>query len=178
MRNNHFTASCILQLTLLYTVLNIILHTVLYNTLYIVQYTVPYTLLYKDAKRGKRYWKYTVYWTDQCTVNFSQYPSVQGIKFSIHWCIVVYISVPQQQNIFFSWMKRPSEDSSRRIIPVQFWEVLHTFKYFFLKFKIKNHFFFCVFFCDFYNFFEFLKTLLLDLTLKKRAKKAEENTQA
>ena len=36
--------------------------------------------------------------------------------------MVVYISVPQQQNIFFSWMKRPSDESLRRIIPVQFWE--------------------------------------------------------
>ena len=36
----------------------------------------------------------------------------------VHWCMVVYISVPLQQNIFFSWMKRPSDDSSRRIVPV------------------------------------------------------------
>ena len=98
MRNNHFTASCILQLTLLYTVLNIILHTVLYNKLYIVLYTVPYTLLYKDAGRGKRYLKYTVYWTDQCTVNFSQYPSVQGIKFSIQYNIKPNI----QSNVLYS----------------------------------------------------------------------------
>ena len=48
-------------------------------------------------------------------------------------CKASYISVPQQQNIFFSWMNRPSDDSSRRIIPVQFLEVLHTFKYFFLN---------------------------------------------
>ena len=53
-----------------------------------------------------------------------------------HWGVVVYIIVPQQQNIFFSWMKRPSEDSSRRIISVQFWEVLHTFKYFCSELKI------------------------------------------
>jgi hypothetical protein len=53
-----------------------------------------------------------------------------------HWCMVVYINVPQQQNIFFSWMKTLSDDSSRRIIPVQFWEVLHTYKYFFMKLKI------------------------------------------
>ena len=49
----------------------------------------------------------------------------------LHWCMVLYMKVPQKQNIFFSWMKRPSDDSSRRIIPVQFWEVLHTYKYFF-----------------------------------------------
>ena len=60
-----------------------------------------------------------------------------------HWCMVVYISVPQQQNIFFSWMKRPSDDSSRKIIPVQFWEVLHTYKYFFSEIKkLKEYFFF------------------------------------
>ena len=53
-----------------------------------------------------------------------------------HWCMVVYTSVPQQQNIFFSWMKRPSDDCSRRIIPVPFWEVLHTLKYFFSELEI------------------------------------------
>ena len=42
MRNNHFPALFILQLTLLYTVLTIILHTVLYTTLYIVLYIVMY----------------------------------------------------------------------------------------------------------------------------------------
>ena len=31
-------------------------------------------------------------------------------------------------------MNRSSDHSSRRIIPVQFWEVLHTFQYFFLKY--------------------------------------------
>ena len=66
--------------------------------------------------------------------------------------MVVYINVPQQQNIFYSWMKRPSDDSSRRIIPVQFWEVLHTYKYFFLKLKIWKYFFYILF----YFFFGFL----------------------
>ena len=80
-------------------------------------------------------------------------------SFREHWCIVVYINVPQQQNIFFSWMKRPSNDRSRRTIPVQFWEVLHTLKYFFLLLKLKI-LFFSFFFLHF--FFEFLKTLLLD----------------
>ena len=47
MRNNHFSASCILQLTLLYTVLNIIIHTVLYNTLYVVLYIVLYIVMYR-----------------------------------------------------------------------------------------------------------------------------------
>ena len=61
---------------------------------------------------------------------------VTNVKPLPHWCMVVYISVPQQQNIFFSQMKRPSDDRSIRIIPVQFWEVLHTYKYFFLKLKI------------------------------------------
>ena len=48
-----------------------------------------------------------------------------------HCCIVIQINIPQQQNIFFSWINRPSDDSSRRIIPVQIWELLHTLKYFF-----------------------------------------------
>ena len=48
-----------------------------------------------------------------------------------HCCIVVYINVIQQQTIFFSWMYRPSDDRSRRISPVQFWELLHTFEHFF-----------------------------------------------
>ena len=51
-----------------------------------------------------------------------------------HWCIVVNSNVFQQQNIFFSRMNRSSEDSSRKIIPVQFWELLHRLKYFFLKY--------------------------------------------
>ena len=69
-------------------------------------------------------------------------------------------------------MKRPSDDSSRRMIPVQFWEVLHTFKYFFfLKLNILKLFFYCF-------FFEFLKTLLLDLTMQKRPKNPRENNQA
>ena len=42
-----------------------------------------------------------------------------------------FMYVIQQQNIFFSWMKRHSDHSSRRITPVQFWELLHTFKHFF-----------------------------------------------
>ena len=45
-----------------------------------------------------------------------------------HCCFVVHINVIQQQNIFFNLMNRPSEDSSRRIVPVQLWELLHTFK--------------------------------------------------
>ena len=49
--------------------------------------------------------------------------------YSRHCCIVVHINVFQQQNIFLSWMNRPSDDSSRRIIPVQFWELMHTFKH-------------------------------------------------
>ena len=44
-----------------------------------------------------------------------------------HCCIVVHINVLQQLNIFCSWMNKPSDDSSRRIIPVQIWELLHTF---------------------------------------------------
>ena len=63
MRNNHFPALFILQITILYTVLTIILHTVLYTTLYIVLYTVlytvPYTILLKDTKGSIE--KYTVY---------------------------------------------------------------------------------------------------------------------
>ena len=50
----------------------------------------------------------------------TKFPKASNLR---HWCMVVYISVPQQQNIFFSWMKRPSDESLRRIIPVQFWEV-------------------------------------------------------
>ena len=76
-----------------------------------------------------------------------------------HCCLVVHINVIQKQNIFFSWMNRPSDHSSRRIIPVQFLELLHKYRYFFFwnkKFKIYI-FFFTI-------FFEFLKTLLLDLT--------------
>ena len=38
---------------------------------------------------------------------------------SPHWCIVVHINFPQQQHIFFRWMNRPSDDSSRTIISVQ-----------------------------------------------------------
>ena len=49
-----------------------------------------------------------------------------------HCCIVVHINVIQQLNLFFNWMNRPSDDSPRRIIPVQFWELLHTWKHFFV----------------------------------------------
>jgi hypothetical protein len=50
-----------------------------------------------------------------------------------HCCLVGHINVIQQQTIFFSWMNRPLDDSSRRRIPVRFWELLHTFKQFFLN---------------------------------------------
>ena len=53
--------------------------------------------------------------------------------FPLHCCIVVHINVIQHQNIFFSWMNRPSDHSSRRKIPVQFWELLYTFKQLFLN---------------------------------------------
>ena len=56
-------------------------------------------------------------------------------------------------------MNRPSDESSRRIIFVQFWELLHTFKQLFWSYKIENHFFVC-------NFYK-KKILLLDLTYKK-----------
>ena len=56
--------------------------------------------------------------------------------FPKHCCIVVHINVPQQQNIFFSRMNRPSDNSSRRIIPVQFWDLLHTWKDIFQKLEI------------------------------------------
>ena len=49
MRNNHFPALRILQLTLLYTVLTIILHTVLYTTLYFVLYIVLYSVLQPET---------------------------------------------------------------------------------------------------------------------------------
>ena len=58
-------------------------------------------------------------------------PVHQEREFPNHCCLVVHINVLQQQNIFCSRMNRPSDDSSRRIIPVQIWELLHTFKYFF-----------------------------------------------
>ena len=64
--------------------------------------------------------------------------------------MVVHINVIQQQNIFFSWMNRPSDHRSRRIIPVQFWELLHTFKKKSVIKHIKKHFFF---FCNFLQFF-------------------------
>ena len=79
---------------------------------------------------------------------------LQNDPYSSHWCMVVYINVPEQQNIFFSCMKRPSDDSSRRIFAVQFWMVLHTFKYFFLKLKFLSFFLF-LFFFGFYNFQNF-----------------------
>ena len=79
----------------------------------------------------------------------------------------------QQQNIFFSRMKRPSDNSSRRLIPVQIWELLHTFKYFSEIEKFKT-FFFVLFTFIFFKF----KTLLLDLTMKKQPKNRREKTQA
>ena len=93
------------------------------------------------------------------STNFSQSKIADVFYLSLtHWCMVVYINVPQQQNIFFSWMNRPSDDSSRRIIPVQFWEDLHTFKYFFLKLKIQKPFFF--FFFWFLQFFWIFKNFV------------------
>ena len=77
-------------------------------------------------------------------------------------------------------MNRLSDDSSRRIIPVQFWKLLHTFKPFFLKktkTKQKNIYIFFYFFILKF-FLEFLKTLLLDLTMKKQPKNPEEVTPA
>ena len=44
-----------------------------------------------------------------------------------HSCLVGHINDIEQQTVFFGWMKRPSDDSFRKIILVQFWEVLHTF---------------------------------------------------
>ena len=69
----------------------------------------------------------------------------------LHCCIVVHINVIKQQNIFFSQMNRPSDDSSRRKIPVRFWGLLHTFKQFFLNKKYEN-FFVVVIFTIFLNF--------------------------
>ena len=49
---------------------------------YIVHCSVYYTvhcalaLHYTLQRHQKRYWKYTVYWTEQYTVNISQNPSV------------------------------------------------------------------------------------------------------
>ena len=69
--------------------------------------------------------------------------------------------------MFFSWMNRPSDNSSRRIIPVQFLDLLHTLKQFFF-----NDFFLSFFF--FYNFLNFKRTLLLDLSMKKWANNPRE----
>ena len=91
-----------------------------------------------------------------------------------HWCIVVHGNVFQQQNIFFSRMNQPSDDSSRRIFPVQFWDLLHTLQ-FLSEIKKFNYFFFFFFLSLFLLIF---KTLSLDLTMKKLPKKPEENTQA
>ena len=77
-----------------------------------------------------------------------------------HCCLVVYINVIQQQNIFINWMNRPSDDSFRRIFPVQIWKLPHLFK----KFLI-------IFFWSFKNF-------VICLTMEKRPKNPEENTQA
>ena len=52
-----------------------------------------------------------------------------------HCCLVAHTNVPQQQNIFFNRMNRPSDDSSRRIIPVQIWELFEIFEIFFWIFK-------------------------------------------
>ena len=113
-----------------------------------------------------------------CTILFNQRfpkicPSCQ------HCCLVVHTNVPQQQNIFFNWMNRPSDDSSRRIIPVQIWELLHTFKYFFQIKKLKTIFLFYFLFIYFLfcDFSEFLKTLLSNFTMKKRPSDPSENTQ-
>ena len=95
---------------------------------------------------------------------------------SRHCCIVVHINVLQHQNIFCSWMNRPLDDSSRRIIPVQIWELLHTCKYF-VWIKNLNLFFSSSFCCNFDIFFEFLETLLSNLTMKKRKTKKTKNTQ-
>ena len=75
-------------------------------------------------------------------------------------------------------MNRPSDGSSSRIIPVQIWELLHTLKTFFSEIKNLKQFFFFFFSSNFYNFGDFLKTLLLNLTMKKRPKNPEENAQA
>ena len=73
-------------------------------------------------------------------------------------------------------MNKPSDHSSRRIIPVQFWELLHTFKHFFSEIKnLKKHFFF--FFCNFSHFSELLTTFFLNLTMKKGQTKQNKNTQ-
>ena len=68
-----------------------------------------------------------------------------------HCYIVVHITVIQQQNIFFSWMNRISDDSSRRIICVQLWEILYTLKKNSETKNFKNFFFF-TFFLIFKNF--------------------------
>ena len=93
---------------------------------------------------------------------------------ALHCCIVVHFHVIQQQNIFFSWMNRPLNDSSRRINPVQFWKLLNIFKKFNLFFNLFFKFFCC---CNFYIFFAFLKTLLLDLTMKEQPSDPSENMQ-
>ena len=63
-------------------------------------------------------------------------------------------------------MNRLSDDSSRRKIPVRFWELLHT-----SEIKKTKYIYFVMFFSS------FLKTLLLHLTMKKRPKNPRENTQ-
>ena len=55
-------------------------------------------------------------------------------------------------------MKRPSDDSTRRILPVQFWEVLHTSKYIFSEIKsFKVFFFYLILFFIWHFFFLILK---------------------
>ena len=77
---------------------------------------------------------------------------------SYHCCLVVDINVLQKQNIFFSRMNRPSDDSPRRIIPVQFWELLNTWKHFFSEIKRKKkHIYIYIFFVFFLNFVKFKK---------------------
>ena len=64
----------------------------------------------------------------------------------------------------WTWMNRPSGDSSRRIIPVQFWKLMHIFK---KNSEINN---FKKIFCSFYNFFEFLKNFVIRFNHEKATK--------
>ena len=96
-----------------------------------------------------------------------------------HCCTFWQINAIQQQNIFFSWMNRPSDDSSRKIIPLRCWELVHTFKHF-SEIKTAKIIIIILFFgcCNFPIFFDIIKTFLLDLTLKKWPKTPRENIQA
>ena len=91
---------------------------------------------------------------------------------SLHCSIVVHTNVFQQQNSFLSWMNRSSDDSSRRTIPVQIWELLHTFKYFFWNLKILNYFFYIIFFwCGVFTiFFGIFKNLVIRFNHEKAIK--------